>query len=58
LLQGSRRADAGYGFGVIKYDPVEENRPTAGLKELVKLQSEPLTDKAREIAATNTTLRI
>jgi methylase of polypeptide subunit release factors len=52
LLQGSRRADAVYGFGVIEYERPGKIATPAGRKEVVKQLAEHLTGKAREIAPT------
>lgn len=52
LLEGSRRADAVYGFGVIEYERPGRIATPAGRKEVVKQLAEYLTGKAREMAPT------
>jgi type I restriction-modification system DNA methylase subunit len=52
FLEGSRRADAVYGFGVIEYERPGKIATPAGRKEVVKQLADHLSGKAREIAPT------
>jgi SAM-dependent methyltransferase len=52
LLQGTGRADAVYGFGIIEYERPGKLRTPAGRKEVVDQLSSYLAAKAREIAPT------
>jgi hypothetical protein len=52
LLQGTGRADAVYGFGVIEYERPGKLSKPAGIKEVVEQLSSYLASKARELAPT------
>lgn len=52
LLQGTGRADAVYGFGIIEYERPGKLATSAGRKEVVEQLSSYLAGKARELAPT------